>query len=148
MHSWKKIQRAELLMSKVTCTNLPVELDRCQRGQVAWHDLILKNHEQKVKLNNIMQAVQFIMTWMHSTAWRWDHFVNDSESWSTSAALGMMGKRSLSPVALIGDILLGVMAHSTQVHSCYCKITERLIETNDYNNRTLSRQAHGRGSFN
>lgn len=79
------------------------------------------------------------------------HIVCDSDvrCKTSPEAQGMMGKRSPSlPLPLIGDILLGVMAHSTQVHSCYCKITERLIETNDYNNRTLSRQACGHGSFN
>ena len=44
--------------------------------------------------------------------------------------------------------LVGSDGLLVQVHSCYCKITERLIETNDYNNRTLSPQAAGRGSFN
>lgn len=65
-----------------------------------------------------------------------------------SLSLALIHPPQPPPPSLIGDILLGVMAHSAQVHSCYCKITERLIETNDYNNRTLSRQAHGYGSFN
>lgn len=37
---------------------------------------------------------------------------------------------------------------SAQVPSCYCKTSKRLIETNDYNNSTLSLQAKHHHSFN
>lgn len=36
----------------------------------------------------------------------------------------------------------------TQVPSWYCKISKHLIETNDYNNSTLSLQAHSHNHFN
>lgn len=39
-------------------------------------------------------------------------------------------------------------SYLTQVPSCYCKISKHLIETNDYNNSTLSLQAHSHNSFN
>ena len=39
-------------------------------------------------------------------------------------------------------------ALSAQVPSCYCKISKHLIETNDYNNSTLSLQAEHHHSFN
>ena len=37
---------------------------------------------------------------------------------------------------------------SAQVPSCYCKTSKHLIETNDYNNGTLSLQAKRHHSFN
>lgn len=110
-----------------------------------FHAFICEIHKQFLCENNFYTSAQYV----HDV--NAFHIVCDSDvrCKTSPEAQGMMGKRSPSlPLPLIGDILLGVMAHSTQVHSCYCKITERLIETNDYNNRTLSRQARGHGSFN
>lgn len=47
----------------------------------------------------------------------------------------------LATHCLTGAILFGVMAHSQRFTAAIVKISQRLIETNDYNNRTLSLQA-------